>query len=92
MKKDKGISAGLMRIIAIILTVFLGSQGMQLLKVSRSLDAQLEEAQKELSLQGRNLEELQIEYENIESISTVENIAREKLGFVKKDEIVFREK
>ncbi len=91
-KKDKGVSAGFVRTVALLLVVFLGYQGIQVLKISRNLDTQLEEVEKELTLQTRKLEELQDEHGNIESQSTVESIAREKLGFVKKDEIVFRER
>lgn len=91
-EKNKGISAGVLRMIAIVVVLLLSYQGVKLLKVSKNLDRQIQETQKEIAIESKKLEELKNEYENIESLQTVENIAREKLGMVKDDEIVFREK
>lgn len=92
MKKNKGISTTLVRTMAIVVTVMLGYQGMKLVKVSKNLDQQIKETQKELRVEGEKVEALKLEYENIETLQNVEKVAREKLGLVKKDEIVFREK
>lgn len=91
-KNNKGVSTSFVRTIAIVTVIFLGYQGIQIAKISYNLDNQLEEAGKEVAAESKNLNELNLEYENIESLNTVESIAREKLGLVKKDEIVFREK
>lgn len=89
---NKGISTGLVRFLAITVVVVLGYQGIKMSQVAKSLDTQLEEVEKQIAVESKKLEELTIEYENIESPQTVEKIAREKLGLVKDDEIVFRER
>ena len=92
MKSNKGISTSAVRTVAIIVALILGYQGMQLAKIARSLDQQIKETQKEVAIENKKVEALILEYENIESLQNVERVAREKLGLVKKDEIVFREK
>lgn len=91
-QKNKGMPTGFIRFIALMVMLGLGYQGMKLVKISSSLDHQIKETQKEVMAENKKLEELKIEYENIESLHTVESVAREKLGLVKDDEIVFREK
>lgn len=91
-QKSRGISGELVRTIAILAIVIFGYKGIKIAKVSQNLDRQIEEVSKEVATESKKLEELKIEYENIESLHSVERIAREKLGLVKKDEIVFREK
>ncbi|NLI90033.1 MAG: hypothetical protein GX366_06475 [Epulopiscium sp.] len=91
-QENKGISTGLVRFLAITVVIALGYQGIKMGQVAKSLDIQLEEVEKQIAIESKKLEELTIEYENIESPQTVEKIAREKLGLVKDDEIVFRER
>lgn len=91
-QQSKKIPTNILRSIAILTVVFLGYNGIKVAKLSRSLDRQIEEIRKEVATENKRLEELKIEYENIDSLQTVETIAREKLGYVKEDEIVFREK
>lgn len=90
--KNKGISTSVVRFIAFMFIVTLGYQGVRLVKISRNLDRQIEETQKELATEHKRLEELKVEYEGIDSLRTIEKVAREKLGLVMDDEIVFREK
>lgn len=91
-QKNKGISGQVIRTLAFLVVIVLGYQGIKLAKISQGLDLQIKEAQKEVAVESDKLEYLKLEYENIESIHTVERMAREKLGLVKEDEIVFREK
>ncbi|HHX63060.1 MAG TPA: hypothetical protein GX707_20460 [Epulopiscium sp.] len=89
---NTGVPTGFIRLIAILVVVTLGYNSIKLVKVSASLEQQVKETKKEVAMESKKLADLKIEYENIESLQTVESIAREKLGFVKEDEIVFREK
>ncbi len=91
-QKNKSMHRRIVRTIAILVVVVIGYKGIEVAKISRSLDHQIKEVTKEVALETKKLEELKIEYENIDSLHTVESMAREKLGYVKNDEIVFREK
>ena len=91
-QQDKKIPTNILRGIAILTVVLLGYNGVKVAKLSSSLDRQIKETRKEAAAESKKLEELKIEYENIDSLHTVESIARDKLGYVKEDEIVFREK
>ena len=81
----------MMSIFAIII-VTLGYQGMRLIRVSQQLDQQIEQARKEIAVESQKLEALEIEHANIDSLKNIEKVARDKLGLVKEDEIVFRMK
>ena len=91
-ENNKKIPTSILRGTAILLVALLGYNGLRIAKLSSSLDQQLKETRKEAAAESQKLEELKIEYENIDSLHTVESIARDKLGYVKEDEIVFREK
>ncbi len=91
-QQDKKIPTNILKGVAILTVVFLGYNGIRVAKLSDSLDQQIEETRKAAAAESKKLEELKIEYENIDSLHTVESIARDKLGYVKEDEIVFREK
>lgn len=91
-QKNKGVSTSVVRFMALMFVVTLGYQGVKLVKVSKNLDQQIEETRKEVAVESSKLEGLNMQYENIESLDSVEQVARERLGLVKNDEIVFREK
>ena len=78
-----------MGIMALII-VTLGYQGIRLVQVSQQLDQQIKQTQKEISAESQRLEALETEYANINSLQNIEKVARDKLGLVKEDEIVFR--
>ena len=73
-----------------IVLVTLGYQGVRLRQVSQQLDQQIKNTQKEIAIESKKLEDLQKEYEEIDSLQNIEKVARDKLGFVKNDEIVFK--
>lgn len=91
-QSNKNICRSMIRAVAIIVVVVAGYKGVELAKISKSLDRQIKEVTKEVTAQSQKLENLKLEYEQIDSLATVESMAREKLGYVKRDEIVFREK
>lgn len=91
-ENDKKIPTSILRGVAILVVALLGYNGLKIAKISSSLDQQIKETKKQVAVENQKLKELKIEYENIDSLHTVESIAREKLGYVKEDEIVFREK
>jgi len=76
--------------IVTIVLVTLGYQGMRLRQVSQQLDQQIKKTQKEIAIESKKLENLQKEYQEMDSLQNIEKVARDKLGLVKNDEIVFK--
>lgn len=72
--------------------IYLGMRTIELNKVIDKLDTQLVEANKKLEEEKKELEILNQEKANMESLEYIEQVARDKLGMVKKDDIVFKEK
>ncbi|MDA3732775.1 septum formation initiator family protein [Niameybacter massiliensis] len=72
--------------------LYLGARTIELNKVINKLDNQLVEATKKLEEEQNELEELNKEKDNMETLEYIERVARDKLGMVKKDDIVFKEK
>ena len=72
--------------------LYLGARTVELNKVINKLDSQLVEATKKLEEEQNELEELNKEKDNMETLEYIERVARDKLGMVKKDDIVFKEK
>lgn len=72
--------------------IYLGMRTIELNKVIDKLDTQLVEANKKLEEEKKQLEILNQEKANMESLEYIEQVARDKLGMVKKDDIVFKEK
>nr|WP_307991235.1 septum formation initiator family protein [uncultured Niameybacter sp.] len=72
--------------------IYLGMRTIELNKVIDKLDTQLVEANKKLEEEKKQLEVLNQEKANMESLEYIEQVARDKLGMVKKDDIVFKEK
>ena len=89
-KQDKGASVRIVMGIMALIIVTLGYQGIRLVQVSQQLDQQIKQTQKEISAESQRLEALETEYANINSLQNIEKVARDKLGLVKEDEIVFR--
>lgn len=91
-QKDKSMSMKIIMSVMVLTITILGYQGVRLVRVSQQLDQQLKQTRKEAAIEGQKLEALEAEYENIDSLKNIEKIARDKLGLVKNDEIVFRVK
>lgn len=72
--------------------LYLGARTIELNKVINKLDNQLVEATKKLEEEQNELEQLNKEKDNMETLEYIERVARDKLGMVKKDDIVFKEK
>ena len=78
--------------ITIGLLSYLGIKAKEINQVINQLDTRLEKAYEELAVEEANLKILQDEREQMDTIEYIEKIAREKLGMVKEDDIVFKEK
>lgn len=89
-QKDKSTSMKITMGIMALIIVTLGYQGVRLIQVSQQLDQQIKQTQKEIAIESQRLGALEIEHANIDSLENVERVARDKLGLVKEDEIVFK--
>lgn len=72
--------------------IYFGFKTIELNKVIDSVDEQIIEAQKELEKDKAELQGLEDERDHMELLEYIERVARDKLGMVKKDDIVFKEK
>lgn len=79
-------------ITCISVLLYLGMRTIELNKVINKLDTQLVEANKKLEEEKKELELLNQEKANMETLEYIEQVARDKLGMVKKDDVVFKEK
>lgn len=91
-QKNKRIPISIIISIVMVIILTLGYQSIQIIQVSRNLDQQIKESKKEIVIEQEKLDSLQKQREQIDSLENVEKVAREKLGLVKKDEIVFKAK
>lgn len=89
-QKDKSMSLKLIMGVFASIIIMLGYQGVRLVRISQQLDQQIKQTKKEIAIESKKLEALEIEYANINTLENVEKVARDKLGFVREDEIVFR--
>ena len=78
--------------VSIGILIYFGFKTVELNKVMQSVDEQIIQAQKKLEKENAELQALEEERDNMESLEYIERIARDKLGMVKKDDIVFKEK
>ncbi|MEF9959792.1 MAG: septum formation initiator family protein [Niameybacter sp.] len=90
--KNKKIIWRITFVTCVSLLLYLGVRTVELNKVIGKLDGQLIEANKKLEQEKNVLDALNQEKENMNSLEYIERIARDKLGMVKKDDIVFKEK
>ncbi|MGL4362860.1 MAG: FtsB family cell division protein [Cellulosilyticaceae bacterium] len=79
-------------VIMLVIVGCLGMRGKEIDSVIGQLDEQVIRAEAQLKEQEQMLEILQKEREQIDTIEYIEKIAREKLGMVKENDIVFKEK
>lgn len=70
----------------------LGVKAVEINKIVHNLDAQIYDSRQELIVDQQRLEELRQEKEDMNSLEYIEKVAREKLGMVKKDDIIFKER
>ena len=78
--------------VSIGILIYFGFKTVELNKVMQGVDEQIIQAQKKLEKENAELQALEEERDNMESLEYIERIARDKLGMVKKDDIVFKEK
>lgn len=77
-------------ILTLIIAVALGVYARQVNKLSRHIDAEIVEQHAQIEQSKQQLEELQKEYDKMDSIDYIKKIATEQLGMVEKDTIVFQ--
>lgn len=89
-QKNKRIPLKAVVLISVVIILILAYQSIRLVQISKSLEKQIEESKIELATQEQKFKKLEKEKEEINTLESVEKIARDKLGLVKKDEIVFK--
>lgn len=90
-KNKKAIS----RLVTMITLLILGTLGVKAVEINhivKELDKQIAETQKEVEENKMKIEDLKKERESMDTPEYIEKVAREKLGMVKADDIVFKEK
>ena len=92
MKKMKKIIIRITFIITSIMIIILSVQGYQLNRLIKRVDNQIAIDQKALTQGKKQLNQLKNEVTQINTPEYIEKVAREELGMVKKEDIVFREK
>lgn len=92
MKNSKKIIFRVSVLITACVIIGLSIRGIGIKRVINQLDEQIQRAEEQLMVEQQYLEELQEERANMDSLEYIEKVAREKLGMVKKDDIVFKEK
>lgn len=92
MKKMKKMIIRLAVIITSVIIIILSIQGYQLNRLIKRVDNQIALDQKELATGKKQLKKLENEVTQINTPEYIEKVAREELGMVKEEDIVFREK
>lgn len=89
-KEGKTLAMKITMSFVTIVVLTLAYQGLRLRQVSQQLDGQLKNTQKEVEVESKKLKDLQRQHKEIDSLENVEKVAREKLGLIKNDEIIFK--
>ena len=92
MKSKKKVIWRITLLISIAVVAYLGIRAREVSTLIKQLDAQIMSAESTLMQEQEKLEQLKAERDHMNSLEYIEKIAREKLGMVKKDDIVFKEK
>lgn len=92
MKNMKKITYRISILLTVIILGCLGLRAVEIKKVINQLDDKLIRAEKQLIEEQLKLEELQREREEMDTLEYIEKVAREKLGLVKQNDIVFKQK
>lgn len=90
--KNKKLVIRSVLVVSVLSISYLGFKAAEIDRVIKQLDTQLQQAEKQLEKEEQTLEELQKERENMNTLEYIEKAAREKLGMVKSDDIVFKKK
>lgn len=92
MKNAKVTIWRLALVVSVGIIFYLGNKAREVNHIIAKLDTQIQAANKELEKEQETLDTLQKERESMGSLEYIEYIAREKLGMVKEEDIVFKEK
>ncbi len=75
-----------------LIIAYFAIKSTELYQVIRQLEGQVKAAEEKLEQETEALTELQTERNKMDTLEYIEEVAREKLGMVKPDDIVFRKK
>lgn len=92
MKKRKKMIIRILYTLIFVITVWIGIKSIEINQIIDQLDYQIVVAEKELSENKAKLQSLEEEKSAMDTPEYIEKVAREKLGMVKKDDIVFKRK
>lgn len=90
MKKRKKMIIRMLYTIIFAVGVWIGMKSLEIENIIEKLDYQIVAAEKELEDNKQQLSVLEEERKAMNTPEYIEKIAREKLGMVKKDDIVFK--
>ncbi|PHV70364.1 septum formation initiator [Sporanaerobium hydrogeniformans] len=79
-------------ILSTLIVTSLGVKGYQVNNLIKRVERQVEEDKKILQEEQEKLSELQKEVTEIDTPEYIEKVAREQLGMVRKEDIIFKEK
>ncbi|OON97541.1 MAG: hypothetical protein ATN36_03020 [Epulopiscium sp. Nele67-Bin005] len=68
----------------------LGLKASEILVIMEQLEIQIRDVSQEIYIHQIKLDVIQQEQENMNNIEYIESVAREKLGMVKKEDIIFK--
>jgi cell division protein DivIC len=92
MTQKKKIVINITMLVSVLLVVLLRIRMLEVKKAIYRIDGQIIAIEKELQQSNLAILDLQQERDNMESLEYIEKIARQKLGMVKQEDTVFKEK
>lgn len=92
MKKSNKIFSRIVVIVTIMVLLGLSVKALEVKKLIKEKDKELVMRKKELQQHEEQLKNLQNELKHINTKEYIEKVAREQLGLVKEDDIIFKEK
>lgn len=90
--KNKQVIFRVFLMVTVTIIIGLGLKAREFNKILQDLESQITVSKSELNRDTKKLEELKKEKESMNSPEYIEKVAREKLGMVKENDIVFKQK
>ncbi|MHC1749004.1 MAG: septum formation initiator family protein [Cellulosilyticaceae bacterium] len=92
MRNHKKIVIRISALLTLIIMVGLGVRAIEVQKITKEIDHQIEDTKIELKKEKEELQSLEEEKKEMNTPAYIEKVAREKLGMVKADDVVIKEK
>lgn len=92
MKNSKKVTIRISALLTVVIMVGLGARAVEVRKIMTEIDHQIADTHVELKKEKEELQLLEQEKKEMNSVVYIEKVAREKLGMVKADDIVIKEK